>query len=85
MRNTKAFLLSLVVETNDDGYLAQCPGIQGAFAEGDTIEEAIFNCVDVIKMIANYRAERGESLGFHALDLTPQTRLTVSVPVGVGG
>ena len=84
MSNTRAILLSLVVEVNDDGYLAHCPGIQGAFAEGDTIEEAIFNCVDVIKMIAAYRAERGESLGFHEMELTPETRMTVSVPVGVG-
>jgi predicted RNase H-like HicB family nuclease len=84
MHNTKAILLSLIVETNDDGYLARCPGIQGAFAEGDTIEEAIFNCVDVIKMIATYRAERGESLGFHEVELTPETQMTVSVPVGIG-
>jgi len=40
--------------------LANCPLIQGAFAEGDTIEEAIFNCLDVIKMILEYRDERGE-------------------------
>gem|GEM_PF-479553 len=84
MRDAKAILLSLVVETNDDGYLARCPGIQGAFAEGDTIEEAIFNCVDVIKMIVSYRSERGESLGFHEVDITPETRMAVSVPVGIG-
>lgn len=84
MRSTKAVLLSLVVETNDDGYLARCPGVQGAFAEGDTIEEAIFNCVDVIKMIVAYRAERGESLGFHEVELTSETQIAVSVPVGVG-
>ena len=29
-------------------------------AEGDTVEEAVFNGVDVVKMIAVYRAERGE-------------------------
>ncbi len=56
--NKKALWLALVVEAEDDGFLARCPDIQGAFAEGETIEEAIFNCVDVIKMIANYRAER---------------------------
>jgi predicted RNase H-like HicB family nuclease len=84
MGNTKAILFSLVVEANDDGYLARCPGIQGAFAEGETIEEAIFNCVDVIKMIAAYRTERGESLGFHEVEFTPDTRMTVSIPVGVG-
>lgn len=49
------------MEANDDGYLARCPGIQGAFAEGDTIEEAIFNCIDVIKMIIAYRTERRKS------------------------
>ena len=47
--------LSIVIEPNDDGYLARCAGIQGAFAEGDTIEDAIFNCVDVVKMISGYR------------------------------
>ena len=57
MRDPRAIFLSLVVEANGDGYLASVPGLQGAFAEGDTVEEAIFNCVDVVKMIAAYRAE----------------------------
>jgi len=51
---------------NEDGYLASVPGIQGAFAEGDTIEEAIFNCIEVVKMIIAYRTERGEDLGFNS-------------------
>lgn len=84
MLDTKAVFLSLVVEANDDGYLAECPGIQGAFAEGGSIEEAIFNCVDVIKLIAAYRAERGETMGFDFVELTPKTRMTVAFPVGVG-
>ena len=65
MSDTRAVLLSMILEPNDDGYMASVPGIQGAFAEGDTIEEALFNCVDVVKMIAAYRAERGEGLGFN--------------------
>jgi predicted RNase H-like HicB family nuclease len=85
MRETRAAYLSLVVEPNDDGYLAQCPGIQGAFAEGESLEEAIFNCVDVIKMIAAYRTERGESLGFNEVEITPDTRMTVAVPIGLAG
>lgn len=84
MSNTRAILLSLVLEASDGGYLASVPGLQGAFAEGDTVEEAVFNCVDVVKMIAAYRAERGESLGFNEVELTPETRLTIAVPVGVG-
>jgi predicted RNase H-like HicB family nuclease len=57
MSGQKAVWLSLVVEKNDDGFLARVPGVQGAFAEGETIEEALFNCVDVVKMIADYRAK----------------------------
>jgi predicted RNase H-like HicB family nuclease len=83
MQESRAVYLSLVLEANEDGFLASVPGLQGAFAEGDTIEEAVFNCIDVVKLIAAYRAERGESLGFAAIELTPETRLTVSIPVGV--
>ena len=75
--------ISIVIESNEDGYLARCPGIQGAFAEGDTIEEAIFNCVDVVKMIAAYRTERSEMFGVNEVPLTPDTQLSISIPVGI--
>jgi predicted RNase H-like HicB family nuclease len=65
MRDTRAVFVSLVVEPNGDGYLATVPGLQGAVAEGDTVEKAVFNCVDVVKLIAAYRAERNEPLGFN--------------------
>lgn len=84
MQGKKVIYLSLIVEPNDDGYLAHCPGIQGAFAEGNTIEEAIFNCIDVVKMIAAYRRERGESLGIGEEELVPEIRIAVSIPVGIG-
>ncbi|MDZ7302036.1 MAG: type II toxin-antitoxin system HicB family antitoxin [candidate division KSB1 bacterium] len=51
------------MKKNDEGFLASVPIIQGAFAEGDSIEDAVFNCVDVLKMIFDYRRERGESMG----------------------
>jgi len=81
--DTRAVLLALVLEANDSGYLASVPGLQGAFGEGDTVEEAMFNCIDVVKLIAAYRAERGENLGFNEVELTPETRITIAVPVGV--
>ena len=84
MPTKKALYLTMVIEPNDDGYLARCPGIQGGFAEGDTIEEAMFNCVDVVKVIAAYRAERGETLGMHEVDLTPETQFSLAIPVGIG-
>ncbi|MBN2547626.1 MAG: hypothetical protein JXB15_00595 [Anaerolineales bacterium] len=81
MADSHAVYFSVVVESNEDGYLATIPGLQGAFAEGDTLDQAIFNCIDVVRLIAAYRAERGESLGYNQFVLTPETRLTVAFPV----
>jgi len=81
--NAKASYLPLVLEPNEDGYLAHCPGLQGAFAEGDTMEEAMFNCIDVIKMILAYRAERGEAPLWSEIEITPQTQLSFSIPIAV--
>ena len=60
MKKSKAIMASIEIEKNEDGFLARVPGVQGAFAEGDTIEEALFNCIDVTKMIMEYRKERNE-------------------------
>ena len=83
MHGRRVIYISLVVEPNDGGYLARCPGVQGAFAEGDTIEEAIFNCIDVVKMIADYRRGRGESIGVGEVELVPEAQVAASIPVGI--
>ncbi|MBI2416820.1 MAG: hypothetical protein HYV28_02785 [Ignavibacteriales bacterium] len=81
MLKEKTILASIELEKNDDGYLARITGVQGAFAEGDTIEEAIFNLIDVAKMIFAYRRERNESTGFNEFDFTKNSRLTFSLPL----
>jgi predicted RNase H-like HicB family nuclease len=83
MKGTKATYLAMTVKQNDDGYLAECPSIQGAFAEGDTIDEALFNCIDVIKMISSYRKERGDALDTNDFYVSENTCMTVSIPVGL--
>jgi len=60
MKKSKAIMASIEIKKNEDGFLARVPGVQGAFAEGDTVEEALFNCIDVTKMIMEYRKERNE-------------------------
>lgn len=83
MKKLRTLLLSMVIAPNDDGYLARCPSIQGAFAEGDTVEEAIFNCIDVVKMIYQYRKERGESLEMPGIEITSQNQLAFSMPMEI--
>ena len=83
MKSLRTLLLPIVVAPNDDGYLARCPNIQGAFAEGDTIEEAIFNCIDVVKMIYQYRKERGETIEAPGIEITSENQLAFSMPMGI--
>ncbi len=82
MKNSKAILASVELEKNGDGFLARISGVQGAFAEGDTMEEAIFNCIDVAKLILEYRKERKEPIGFNEFDLTKNIHITLAFPIG---
>ncbi len=63
MSRKRTTILPVVLEANEDGYLASVPSLQGAFAEGDAVEEAVLNCIEVAKMILAYRAERSEVVG----------------------
>lgn len=47
--------MNIKITINDGGFLAKCPQIQGAFAEGNTPYEALYNLFDVINMIFDYR------------------------------
>jgi predicted RNase H-like HicB family nuclease len=58
----KVLELPIIVTFEEDVYIAKCPLIQGAFAEGETSDKAIKELMDVVKMILEYRKERGEDL-----------------------
>ena len=83
MKKPGTVLLPIVIDKNEDGYLARCPNIQGAFAEGDSIEEAVFNCIDIVKLIAQYRAERGEPLNAPEFDMAESDHLALTMPVDI--
>ena len=55
--------MEIRIEKNDDGFLAACPSVEGAFAEGDTEFEALYNLFDVIRMIGEYKQEEMKSSG----------------------
>ena len=74
-------IISVVIESNDDGYLAMIPGIQGAFAEGDTPQEAIFNSIDVLKMIMEYKQEQNENLNLRSIELSANTGWVFTIPI----
>jgi len=70
----------IVVQENEGGgYIAQCNDIQGAFAEGDTPEDAIANCISIIDMIIAYKRERNERIA--PKEQREIESVSVSIPV----
>ena len=73
--------VSIIVEFEDDIYIARCPVIQGAFAEGETPEDAVKELVDVLKMILEYRKERKEE--FPEDMIIDANKIITSLPIGM--
>ena len=63
----------IFIEKTDDGYYAECPFIQGVYAQGDTEEEVRGNLKDVLKMTLEDIKSRGERI-----DLKDSISLTIS-------
>ncbi len=58
-KTKKTYLYPVNVEPHKEGgYHAKCPILQGAWADGETIEEAVDSLRDAIKLILKYREDR---------------------------
>lgn len=52
----KIYLYPIKIEAcKEGGFLAICPALQGCYAEGKTIEEAVENLKDVIRIALEYK------------------------------
>jgi len=51
IRNMKTYHLPVVVETDEDGiFIVSCPVFKGCHSYGNTIDEALDNLKEVVKM-----------------------------------
>lgn len=68
--------LPIVIEGDEDGYVATCPTLQGCYTQGKTYEEALKNITDAIRLhIEDRRASAEEvrparSLSLSTVDVT---------------
>ncbi len=54
-KTKKIYLYPVKIETHKEGgFHVKCQKLQGAWADGDTIKEAVDNLKDVIKHILEY-------------------------------
>ena len=57
---TTTYQFPVVIEQDEDGYfVADCPELQGCHAQGKTLEEAISNIRDAIKLHLKILKEEG--------------------------
>lgn len=53
----------IIIEQDEDGiYIVTCPSLQGCHSQGDTIDEAIENIKDAIRLHIEARKEIGEPI-----------------------
>jgi len=59
----KKFKYTIVIEQDEDGvYIVSCPALKGCYSQGDTVEEAIENIKDAIKLHIEARQSIGEPI-----------------------
>lgn len=61
----KVYDLQVLIEQDEEGlFVAECPALQGCYAQGETFEKAIENIKDVIVMcLQEMRQERRKIKG----------------------
>jgi predicted RNase H-like HicB family nuclease len=59
-KSTK-YNFSVIVEQDEDGFVASCPELQGCYSQGETYEEVMENIKDAISLnLEELRAEKQE-------------------------
>jgi predicted RNase H-like HicB family nuclease len=66
----------VIADSEDGGFIAECPCIPGCVSEGDTIEEAMVNIRDAIEGCLAVLREKGEPIP------EPTDALLATVEVG---
>ncbi len=75
---TTTYKFPVIIEKDEDGFfVADCPDLQGCHSQGETIEEAITNIRDAIKL--NLKILKAEKQDIPRLDPISITSLEVSI------
>lgn len=75
---TITYKFPVIIEKDQDGFfVADCPDIQGCHAQGKTLEEAITNIRDVIRL--HLRILKAEKQDIPRIEPVSMTSLEVSI------
>jgi len=64
----RKYKFKVVIEQDEDGvYVAECPAFKGCYSQGTTIEEALENIKDAIRLHIEARQAVGENVPVEVL------------------
>lgn len=67
-KNMRNYKFRVIIEQDEDGvYIISCPSLKGCYSQGDTIEEAIENIKDAIRLHIEARETLGEPIPIEVL------------------
>ncbi len=59
----RKYKFRIIVERDEDGmYIAECPSLRGCYSQGATLEEALENVKDAIRLHIEARQSLGEEI-----------------------
>ena len=58
----KQYDFPIIIEQDNDGFIATCPELQGCYSQGDTYEEATANIKDAINLHLQDRLAEKEKI-----------------------
>ena len=57
------YKFKVIIEQDEDGvYIVSCPSLQGCYSQGETIDEALENIKDAIRLHIEARKSLGEPI-----------------------
>jgi predicted RNase H-like HicB family nuclease len=66
----RTYKFRILIEQDEDGvYIVSCPALQGCYSQGNSIEEAITNIKDAIRLHIEARQSIGEPIPIEVLRL----------------
>jgi predicted RNase H-like HicB family nuclease len=77
------FTVILTPDTEDGGYVAECPTIPGCISEGDTVEEALANIKEAIQGCLESMAAHQQELPDEQPTIVATVEVDLPFPVSV--
>ena len=60
----KTYFSPIIIEQDNDGYVASCPTLQGCYTQGDTYEATMGNIIDAIQLHVEDRKAEDDEIPF---------------------